>query len=77
MTCENCPKRADCKQVCKEVQAYLSSQGIYRADYIRPRTRNEVGTFINREVNVDLEYAEKLAIRRIYGRKRKKFTENP
>ena len=36
MTCKDCPKRNDCKQVCKEMQKYLTSIGIYSADYIRP-----------------------------------------
>jgi hypothetical protein len=81
MTCENCPNRAECKQVCKEMQAYLSSQGIYRADWIRPvgTTRDKEGrqSRYSREINMPLECAEILALGRIYGKKRKKFTENP
>jgi len=81
MTCENCPKRADCKQVCKEMQAYLSSQGIYRADWIRPvgttRDKEKRQSKHFKEVNMPLEYAEILAYRQKYGKKRKKFTENP
>jgi len=35
--CFKCEKKKFCKEVCKEVERYLSSQGIYKKDYIRKR----------------------------------------
>ena len=37
MFCGNCPQKKTCKSLCKEVEDYLRSQGIYSKDYIRPR----------------------------------------
>jgi len=70
MTCENCPKRADCKQVCKEMQAYLSNMGIYRADYIRPRVTG--GHSWRERSNYDIGAAEIQMIKRVYGHKKGK-----
>lgn len=37
MFCENCDKRARCKEVCKDLNKYLNSQGIFTSNYIRPQ----------------------------------------
>jgi hypothetical protein len=68
MTCENCPNRADCKQVCKEMEAYLRENGIYRANWTR--TRITGGQKWRELSNMDIEYAEKLMLKRLYGHKK-------
>ena len=37
MLCQECIKRNECKEICKEVKRYLKENGIYDQDYIRPR----------------------------------------
>jgi len=74
MTCENCPKRADCKQVCKEMEAYLLEMGIKSAQWIRPKRSGHIrgdghGTY--REVGVkDLDSVATQNAFRIRGRKK-------
>ena len=38
MFCQDCLNATTCKKVCKELNDYMSGEGIYSQDYIRPRT---------------------------------------
>lgn len=37
MFCQDCKSKPNCKKVCKELQDSMSQEGIYSANYIRPR----------------------------------------
>ena len=41
MFCKTCKTKSTCKAICKKVNDYLLSKGIYSADYIRPRMPRE------------------------------------
>ena len=47
MFCSTCPQYNQCREICSELNKHLKSQGIYSAEWIRPRVssakRNERG----------------------------------
>ena len=71
MTCKDCKDRDTCKTLCKDVKKQLTKEGIFSADYMKPRM---TGGALYREVNsVDIEdVAAKRAFKLKYGTHKKR-----
>ena len=40
MLCATCKIKSTCQEICKKVNSFLKSKGIYSSDYIRKRREN-------------------------------------
>ena len=77
--CDRCKEHNTCSTPCTKLNKYLKSQGIYSADYIRPRiSSSKRGEGVYREIPVeDIDNTATQRAINLRGRKKsvKKYSE--